>query len=245
MLLLFVLAQPGSCAGLSRLQRKRKMVQSTSTAAAAPQGQLRIAIVFAGAPRSFIFPLVHWSIKKNLIDALDAKVDVFVRTSMEDNVHGSGIGANGVVVPISDVRVAEFKQALKVINPVDVQYVSPAKEIEECESAYPTEPWPAAGFYQALFRKYDKRRYSMFFNRAKSYDMAVAHEKKEGFKYDYVAHARLDALWLSPVEPLARYANITKRPDSPVWLPNGWQEFAPGKCGRGFCAVASTLTDPI
>jgi hypothetical protein len=219
--LLFLLCvQQAICAGQSRLQRKRSQRKSATTS---EKSQLRVAVVLAGAPRSFVFPLVHWSIKKNLVDALHARVDVFVRTSTRDNIHGSDIGANGVTVPISDVRIAELKEALKVLTPVSVQYVSPEEELLEYEKDYPAEPYPASGFYQSIFRKYDKRRYSMFFNRGKAYEMAMAHEQKEGFKYDYIANARLDALWLSPVEPLTHYANATKRPDQPIWLPNAWQ----------------------
>ena len=51
------------------------------SAASAERRKTRVAVVMAGSARSFLFPLVHMSIKRNLIDALQADVDVFVRTT--------------------------------------------------------------------------------------------------------------------------------------------------------------------
>ena len=52
----------------------------------------KVAIVFAGSARSFICAKVHWTIKVNLIDALESETFVFVRVSTEDNIN---IGASG------------------------------------------------------------------------------------------------------------------------------------------------------
>jgi hypothetical protein len=81
----------------------------------------RVAVVFAGSPRSFIFPRIHWSIKANLINALADRVDVFARVSTQDNIHGDGIGAEGITLNTGNASVLECSHspvtspAMKVI----------------------------------------------------------------------------------------------------------------------------------
>jgi hypothetical protein len=136
----------------------------------------RIAVVMCGSPRSFLFPLIHWSIKVNLIDALQANVDVFIRTSIEDNVHGQGISSAGLVRQLSKKELDALKVALEVIKPVKVAYVPAKQELEEMQAAFPsTKDLKAPGYWHDIFRKHDPRRYSMFFNRHQVYKMATDH----------------------------------------------------------------------
>ena len=80
--------------------RPIRPTQALSGPKHADPSKKRIAVLFCGSPRSFVFPLIHWSIKVNLIDALQANVDIFVRTSLEDNIHGVGIGESLVGQPM-------------------------------------------------------------------------------------------------------------------------------------------------
>jgi hypothetical protein len=46
-----------------------------------------------------------------------------------------------------------------------------------------------------VFRKYDRRRYSMFYHRQMAYRMVQDYEKKHGFKFDWVRNPVLQALY--------------------------------------------------
>jgi hypothetical protein len=166
--------------------------------------------------------LVHWSIKVNLIDALRANVDVFVRTSTEDNVHGAGISSAGLVRQLAPSELDALKKALAVVKPVKVAYISAAEELKESQATFPSaSDNSAAGYWHEMFRRYDARRYSMFFNRHQVYKMATDHAAAQGFEYDWFVHARLDCGWVSPVEPISHYS------PQRTWLPSTWLENAP------------------
>jgi hypothetical protein len=99
----------------------------------------RVAVVMTGSPRSFVFPLVYNSFKANLIDALEADVDVFVRVMTQDNIHGGGMGAEGLIVNASDSMRKALEEALAVVNPVKVKYLTVAEEREEKERLFASE----------------------------------------------------------------------------------------------------------
>jgi hypothetical protein len=95
----------GEGKGFGRQQGTLIRLKSFATGGGAKKkSNQRVAIIMAGSARSFIFPMIHWSIKTNVIDALDAeRVDIFVRVNTQDNVHGQGIkSANGVTFNLTD-----------------------------------------------------------------------------------------------------------------------------------------------
>jgi hypothetical protein len=116
----------------------------------------RVAIVMAGTPRSFVYPLVTWSIKKNLIDALGADgagVDVFIRASTQDNIHGKrSWGGNGAVINASTSAKGWLDDALRIIKPVATEFVTLAQEEAQVQNEFPAEPWPSlVSWFCALF----------------------------------------------------------------------------------------------
>jgi hypothetical protein len=140
-----------------------------------------------GAARSFILPMIHWSIKTNVIDALQSEnVDVFVRVCTQDNVHGHGIkDANGITFNLSDSFRSWLDTGLEVINATQVEFTTLTDEPAAMEEEFPSEPWPSTNYHHNIFRTYDKRRYSMMFNRHKGYHMALKHAKANNFEYDW------------------------------------------------------------
>jgi hypothetical protein len=169
----------------------------------------RAAVVLTGSARSFVFPLVHHSIKTNMIDALDADIDVFVRTTTEDNIHGTGLGATGVHVKSSNEKLKDLAGKLEILQPVKIQYTTFATEEDEKNATFTSR-------LHQLYRKFDPRRYSMYFNRHMVYRMAVDYATENNFQYDWFVHARLDCAWVGPIEPLALFnPNV-------VWVQAQW-----------------------
>ena len=139
----------------------------------------RVAAVFHGSARSFLLPRVHASIKRNLLDALDARVDVFVRTTTQDNVHGPNMGAEGVFVNQSGSTVEFLQRALSHISPTQVVYFNLTDDHTHMLREFGDEN------DHEVFRSFDPRRYSMYFHRCLVYRMATAYAKEHGFEYDW------------------------------------------------------------
>jgi hypothetical protein len=118
----------------------------------------RVAVVFHGSARSFLLPRVHASIKRNLIDALGARVDVFMRLTTQDNVHGKNMGAEGVFITQSQNTAAYLQRALEHVKPTQVTYFNLTDERAEMVKEFEDDQ-------HDLFRTYDHRRYSMYFHR--------------------------------------------------------------------------------
>lgn len=59
-------------------------------------------------------------------------------------------------------------------------------------------------------------RYSMYFGRWKAYEMMLNQEKRQGYQYDWVIHARLDCAWGAPI-PSYQYFSKGK-----IYAPDSW-----------------------
>jgi hypothetical protein len=94
----------------------------------------RIAYVFAGSIRSFVCPKVHWSIRSHLIDSLGGQPSVFIRTSTEDNWN-SKTGKGSQWSP--NYKNNEVDEALKILNPVQIEHFSFANQTTEMKANYP------------------------------------------------------------------------------------------------------------
>eukprot|EP00937_MAST-01D_sp_MAST-1D-sp2_P007442 g7442.t1 len=88
----------------------------------------------------------------------NVQIDTFMRVSREDSRHGHGIGVHGVKA--AGVGTSALDIAVKALDPVKVEYFSPATEQREMARLFP-------GRRHVLFRALDPRRYSMWFNRYK------------------------------------------------------------------------------
>jgi len=172
--------------------------------------KIRIAFVFAGTPRSLIFPPVHESIRENLIFSFCPKElcisDIFVRVSTSDNKHG-GLDSVGILKKGDPSLRPKIEYAISRLNPQDRQAgesglgvteidwtdIGSEKERSEMLSS------PFSSQRHKVIRTLDPRRYSMYFNRWSAYQLAVRREAATGLQYTWVVHARLDAVWGEPV----------------------------------------------
>jgi len=188
----------------------------------------RIAFVFAGSPRSLIVPPVHESIRENLINSfcpIDYCIsDVFVRVSLSDNTHG-GLDSLGKLSHGDTNMKPTVKYAILRLNPqinsthsfTDIDWTDIGSQKEKNEmltSKYNTTR-------HKIFRVLDPRRYSMYFNRWSVYKMALDRENELGKKYDWIVHARLDAMWGEPIRPFYDWSKDN------VYCPDTWWSDVP------------------
>jgi hypothetical protein len=174
----------------------------------------RVALVMHGSARSFLFPRVHASIKRNLIDAMQADVDIFVRTTTQDNIHGKNIDAAGLTLTYANETVQNLQTALDYVHVTEVEYFNLTDDQERMAKDFP-------GDDHRIFQQFDPRRYSMYYHRHMVYTMARKYEKLHQFEYDWFVHARLDAAWGWPIDPISTFKN------DGIWLPDRWLEHQP------------------
>jgi hypothetical protein len=188
--------------------------------------KVRIAFVFAGSIRSFTVPFVHETLRHNLLSAFCptsiCRGDVFVRLSNDDNTHENSHQADGTMLKGPADRLTK---ALDVVSRLkyadDVKLVTRVVEVgsekEYAEMSEITDVYPI----QRIYRYLDARRYSMWFNRWKAYELALAEESAGGFKYDWVVHGRLDSAWAAPIKPYYMWS-MTK-----MWVQDIWYADVP------------------
>jgi len=181
----------------------------------------KVAYVFAGSTRSFTEYFVQESIRTNLIHSFCppniCQSVVFARVSLDDNVHqlaggqtikdGSGMNIAGDLTKkpkiveginrLGKVPPRFFSEFQAPHSPTVLSwgYVGSPLEREEMEQEYNT-------MNHKVFRSLDARRYSMYYNRQKSYQQVAAYEKEHNMTFTWVVHARLDAIWGEPVQPV-------------------------------------------
>lgn len=182
---------------------------------------VRIAFIFAGSPRSVVLPVVHNSIRENLIAAFCpvalCKADVFVRLSLTDNRHeGTGASSLGVHVTIDPNLV--LKQSHKALGELtklpNVAMFFNQIDIGSNEEKLEMYETTRENFKQRIYQDLDPRRYSMYFNRWKAYTMMVEKEQEARQPYTWVVHARLDQIWWTPI-PRWDYWSMAK-----IWIPD-------------------------
>lgn len=187
---------------------------------------VRVAFIFAGGVRTFVLPEIYESIRYNLINSfcppMNCAADVFVRLSIDDNWH---VGANAV-----GKKIKGDKKILKdVAHAVArIAHASPKSKlfwrvvnIGSNQEANEMDKVTATDFKQKVYRDLDPRRYSMYFNRAAAYDMALREEIINGKNYTWVVHARLDAGWGAPIRPFHMWSM------GKVWVPDSWYADVP------------------
>ena len=179
------------------------------------------AFVFAGSARSFIEPFVHESIRFNLIHSFcPPKVCssvVFARVSLSDNVHqvgsglalrnGSGITLAGDITQRPRIefalnRITKLPSSKRVV-PLIVSWTEVGSESEK-ESM--SKDFPS--FRHRFFNQFDARRYSMYYNRYKSYQQIIEYERRNNMRFDWVVHARLDAIWGEAILPITYWNTL-------------------------------------
>mmetsp|Transcript_9186 Transcript_9186/g.9256 ORF Transcript_9186/g.9256 Transcript_9186/m.9256 type:complete len:663 (-) Transcript_9186:193-2181(-) len=187
---------------------------------AKPENQ--IAFVFAGSVRSFTSPQVYGSLKANLIESFcppeHCVSDIFFRLSKTDNVHG-GPYSKGQLISEEYGVISKLKIALDYLNQsahswngvMKVNWVDIGSDLEHQQIVNEFK-----SLRHKIFRELDSRRYSMNFNRYRAYQMAIETEKKMGYRYSWVVHARLDSAWGEPLRPYHCW------PSSKIWVQDTW-----------------------
>ena len=180
-----------------------------------------VAFVFAGSPRSFTNPFVHESIRINLIHSFcppkACNAVLFFRISMTDNVHedssgnkaGDGDGFAVTADPGMKEKVLRGVQRLGKVpglnNTVPVvlswSEVGSLSEKQAIMQQFPS-------LRHRIFTLLDSRRYSMYFNRYKAFMQVPAYEHQHGIQFNWVVHARLDAVWTEPVLPVHFWSSL-------------------------------------
>ena len=182
---------------------------------------LKVAFIFAGGYRTFREPAIHESIRFNLIRAFcpapDCSADVFIRLSTSDNSHvGQGMNAKGKSIPTTDslrnhalgvsARFGSDPSFRLFFELVDIGSPADVAAMDGMTNHNPK---------QHIYRTFDPRRYSMYFNRHMAYEMAMKAERLSGINYTWVVHARLDMGWGAPIAPFNRWSRQ-------VWVPDSW-----------------------
>jgi hypothetical protein len=167
---------------------------------------VRIAFVFAGGVRSFILPPLYESIKHNVINAFcppDSCIpDVFVRMSISDNKHDSNLAKWGKAVNGTQEQLEKALVAVRrLLDNSQGKLRYTVVDIGSAQEAADMDEYTTGSFRQRFYRDLDSRRYSMYFNRWKAYEMALKEEQTSGYTYRWVVHARLDTIWGYPVRP--------------------------------------------
>jgi hypothetical protein len=172
----------------------------------------RVAFIFAGSARTFIFPSVKVTIKHNLISAFcpapTCVHDVFVRVSSSDNNH-VGISATGNLTLGSDELRRQIDDALRTLEPTPAEGGKLHRvfmDIGSKEEAQEILDFGKDDLKHRVYRDLDPRRYSMYFNRWKAYELALKHEKVMGKNYTWIVFARLDSGWGAPIAPVHSWA---------------------------------------
>jgi hypothetical protein len=186
---------------------------------------VRVAFLFAGSIRSFIYPLVHNSIRQNLLLAFcpddltrsdgtsHCTFDAFIRFSTADNQQ-AGLNASGTLVYHTGESVMNITRLLRnVMSPPTTTGHHPGSVMVKCVEvggieeanemdAVATEAGEVAGHkdLHELYRRLDGRRYSMYFNRWMVYQMAVRHEQATSLTHGpYVSYPLYVSLLLHRV----------------------------------------------
>ena len=202
----------------------------------------RVAFVFAGAARSFAFPIVHETLRRNLVASFCTEEDgcvrdIFIRMSTADNMHKAGSNAEGIPKAAVSGDMPAVLAALTKLQPLPLTFnkqdvkegtckvqfrqIGVAREKLEKETAHFAVPGSRYHTEHKVFRELDPRRYSMYFNRWSAYQLALQEEARHGTKYDFFVHVRLDVTWGEPVPPVQMWD------PSKVWVHDSWYSEVP------------------
>jgi hypothetical protein len=276
-LILLNIVSPG-CVDVENLSDGKKDGQKSALSAS--NSRYRVAFIFAGALRSFVYPIVHETLRRNLLDAFCPSTtyatatakhkmcskDIFIRLSKIDNFH-KGYNANGV--PRVDKTLNEdiISRALLRLDPASASTSSNVHDNDASKNSGSTRlteigarqghvyghgvcriQWRSIGsellqrekseapfadpnrnkltaVAHRVFRTLDSRRYDMYFNRWAAFQMALDEERRfsvnGSVKYDFMVHARLDAMWGEPVPSVDKW--LVDR----IWVPNSWYSEVP------------------
>lgn len=123
---LFMLSHIGTIPSVSAVPPQSSLWKSASLTSPP-----RIAYVFAGSPRSFYCPKVHWSIKDYLIKGLSGDPYVFVRASGNDNHNTQTAEGSNRPLPYTQEEIERLVGL--VLRPTAISWVQLGSPEEEEE----------------------------------------------------------------------------------------------------------------
>ena len=186
-----------------------------------------VAFIFAGAPRSLIVPVVHESIRVNMLQALCptplCEPHVYARISRADNTHKPNDAVGHTVRVQSSAVDSAVLYALKRVaagNKLFTDYLETGSEQEKREMLDHANALNATGkMLHDVYRTFDPRRYSMHFARDRAYRFMRRHEREAtgGRQYDWVVHVRMDMGWSDAIsQPIVSFD------DRHIYVPSMW-----------------------
>ena len=203
----------------------------------------RLAIGLAGLARTFSHPLVYKAMRGNLVDSLAASpfpaadsssastvVRIFAALRLDDDRPVTGGGGPGMGATMRKASTAEVWRALRWLgaDPRDVTIRKDATiAVPKCGTPDanrlagpqpPTRPMPCVSYTSACAVPTVA---GQIWSRARIYDLVVAHELREGERFDSVLFIRPDLAFVVPFQPHCTYPFNAARyqGDWLVWLP--------------------------
>lgn len=144
---------------------------------------------------------MHRYIRANLMDSFcpseggKCRYDVFARISTSDNNHFGKRDSKGVYSEGTSAHKKSIIDTIKHIRPKKDVGTLYTKYFEIGSPAELEEMLDKETLRRKIYRHLDSRRYSMYFNRWKAYELMLNVEQEGSFNYDWVVHCRLDMSW--------------------------------------------------
>lgn len=186
-----------------------------------------VAFIFAGAPRSLVVPVVHESIRENMLRPLCpaplCEPHIYARISRADNTHkpNDAVGdTTRVQNSVVDNAVMYALERVADGNKVITDYFDTGSAEEKKEMLDHANALNATSkMRHEVYRTFDPRRYSMHFARDRAYRLMARHEQDatQGGQYDWVVHLRMDMGWSDQIsQPIFSFD------DNHIYVPSMW-----------------------
>lgn len=181
----------------------------TSPFCAASATPPRVAWCVAGGARTLSEPVVHRSIRTNLIDAFGARSTVFALLKTADN--SDKLGWN---VPARDSSEAEVAAALAVlgVSRPNLRFATPAEEPVPNPKCQLLPEWMGkAGKRQGVktwLNSHLPGTLGQISSWSQCFALVKEHERETGVKFDLVAKVRPDTYWFVVRVTLILYPKV-------------------------------------
>jgi hypothetical protein len=195
----------------------------------------------------------------------DCSYHLYMRISITDNIL-NGLNANGTTIfPKNYQKMVEFTHRALSYFPqsrlfYEIYNIGDENEMKHyqqhdapprSESGEQNEQEKILSRQHKIFRQFDPRRYDMYLNRWAVYQMMEENERRYGYRYDYVIHARLDAAWFAPVPSFGDWYPSEEDKDR-VIIHDRWAEFVsdtfailPRKLAKDYYSMDVLVTSGI
>ncbi|CAE8623697.1 unnamed protein product [Polarella glacialis] len=191
-------AKSGSATGTPNQARERAAPSKQSPGGSAPQVELlpscpgpAAAFCFFGQPRSLMLPIVHVSVRRNLIDAFGAPhSDTFCLFKLAAPVENNGTAVRKYTASSK----VELAAAEEVLQPLRIRYLTHE------EQKLPEFDPPGKGMCEL-------RIWQQQVAKAACFKMIQEEEGRLGCRYSYVFLVRPDLLWVRRFPKFTNFEN--------------------------------------